>query len=102
MVFEAIRTFGVVFFARGFVPLVCIERWKEGIAVETFSPSSESEIAGINSKDQLAALERAHQLTIANRLMVNGVTLADPARIDVRGRHRSRRSYRSGETPMSH
>ncbi len=58
---------------------------KEGIAVETFSPSSESEIAGINSKDQLAALERTYQQEIAKRLMMEGVSLADPARLDVRG-----------------
>ena len=34
---------------------------------------------------QLAALERAHQRRLAEQLMLNGVTLRDPARIDVRG-----------------
>ena len=58
---------------------------KDGIGVETFSPNDEWECTGINSKDQLAALERVHQLEIARRLMVDGVTLTDPARIDVRG-----------------
>jgi bifunctional UDP-N-acetylglucosamine pyrophosphorylase/glucosamine-1-phosphate N-acetyltransferase len=57
----------------------------DGINVETISPESEWEVTGINSKDQLAALERTHQLEIAKQLMVAGVTLADPARIDVRG-----------------
>lgn len=58
---------------------------KEGVGVETLSPDDEWEVTGINSKDQLAGLERAHQLQIANRLMTEGVTLCDPARIDVRG-----------------
>ena len=58
---------------------------KEDISVETLSPANESEVTGINSKDQLAALERTHQLQIATRLMIEGVTLADPARLDVRG-----------------
>ena len=57
----------------------------EGVSVETSNPANSLEIVGINSKDQLASLERAYQLEIAHRLMVNGVTLADPARIDVRG-----------------
>ena len=57
----------------------------EGVDVETLSPGDEWEVTGINSKDQLAALERTHQLEIAKRLMVEGVSLADPARIDVRG-----------------
>ncbi len=58
---------------------------KDGISVETFSPNDEWEVTGINSKDQLAALERTHQMEIARRLMIDGVTLTDPARIDVRG-----------------
>ena len=57
----------------------------EGVGVETLSPGDEWEVTGINSKGQLAALERTHQLEIAKRLMVEGVSLADPARIDVRG-----------------
>lgn len=57
----------------------------EGISVQTLSPADEWEVAGINSKVQLAALERVYQLEIATRLMSEGVTLADPSRIDVRG-----------------
>jgi len=34
---------------------------------------------------QLATLERVWQQTVANKLMAQGTTLADPARIDVRG-----------------
>jgi bifunctional UDP-N-acetylglucosamine pyrophosphorylase/glucosamine-1-phosphate N-acetyltransferase len=43
------------------------------------------QVAGVNSPVQLAALERAYQLGIAHRLMEEGVRLADPARLDVRG-----------------
>lgn len=57
----------------------------DGLTVATAQPESEVEIAGINDKAQLAALERKVQLMEANKLMDAGVTLADPARIDVRG-----------------
>ncbi len=39
----------------------------------------------MNSKQQLAELERIHQRNTADALLVAGVTLADPARVDVRG-----------------
>ena len=57
----------------------------EGVEVVSASPSAEWEVAGVNSKVQLAELERRHQLNIANALLERGVTLMDPARIDVRG-----------------
>ena len=59
---------------------------QQGVAVHTVQPSHEWEMHGINSKSQLAALERTWQLVEAERLLAQGVTLADPARIDVRGR----------------
>jgi bifunctional UDP-N-acetylglucosamine pyrophosphorylase/glucosamine-1-phosphate N-acetyltransferase len=43
------------------------------------------QVAGVNSPVQLAQLERAFQLSVAHRLMEEGVRLADPARLDVRG-----------------
>jgi bifunctional UDP-N-acetylglucosamine pyrophosphorylase/glucosamine-1-phosphate N-acetyltransferase len=43
------------------------------------------EVTGINDRSQLARCERIFQLRQADRLMANGVTLADPARLDVRG-----------------
>ena len=43
------------------------------------------QVAGVNSPVQLAQLERAFQLGVAHRLMEEGVRLADPARLDVRG-----------------
>jgi len=58
---------------------------KDGVPIRTTQADDEFETIGVNSRDQLAALERVHQLTIANQLMDAGVSLADPARIDVRG-----------------
>ncbi len=43
------------------------------------------ETLGVNDRMQLAALERIVQRQIADALLEAGVTLADPARIDVRG-----------------
>jgi bifunctional UDP-N-acetylglucosamine pyrophosphorylase/glucosamine-1-phosphate N-acetyltransferase len=56
-----------------------------GVPVVSAQPSDEWEVAGVNSKVQLAELERRHQLNIATALLEKGVTLLDPARIDVRG-----------------
>ena len=58
---------------------------KQGIAVVAQQPQSPQEVQGINNRLQLAELERHHQKTIAEQLMTDGATLADPARIDVRG-----------------
>jgi bifunctional UDP-N-acetylglucosamine pyrophosphorylase/glucosamine-1-phosphate N-acetyltransferase len=56
-----------------------------GVPVVSAQPAAEWEVAGVNSKVQLAELERRHQLNIAIALLERGVTLLDPARIDVRG-----------------
>ena len=58
---------------------------KDGVPIRTTQADDEFETIGVNSRDQLAVLERLHQLNIANQLMEVGVSLADPARIDVRG-----------------
>ena len=57
----------------------------EGLDVTTAHPDATWETDGVNSKVQLATLERIHQRTIADALMEGGVMLADPARLDVRG-----------------
>ncbi len=57
----------------------------EGLTVDTASPDALEEILGVNDRFQLAHLERRYQQRIARRLMRDGVTLADPARLDVRG-----------------
>jgi len=57
----------------------------EGIRVAGVFASSEAEVAGVNNRVQLAELERALQRQLATALMDGGVTLLDPARLDVRG-----------------
>jgi bifunctional UDP-N-acetylglucosamine pyrophosphorylase/glucosamine-1-phosphate N-acetyltransferase len=57
----------------------------DGIEVKTVQPGATWETLGVNSKAQLAELERILQREIAQRLLESGVTLSDPARIDVRG-----------------
>ncbi len=57
----------------------------EDIEIVTVAPDAVAETLGVNSKPQLAELERMHQRAIAYRLLDDGVTLIDPARIDVRG-----------------
>ena len=58
---------------------------KDGVKVEAAQPAHDWETIGINSKTQLAALERIYQNEYAKSLLDQGVTLADMARIDVRG-----------------
>src|SRR6185436_680635 len=57
----------------------------EGIEVVTRQPEALWEIIGVNSKKELADLERTHQRNTAQALLEQGVTLRDPARLDVRG-----------------
>jgi bifunctional UDP-N-acetylglucosamine pyrophosphorylase / glucosamine-1-phosphate N-acetyltransferase len=56
-----------------------------GFEVVTTQPDEEWETLGVNSKAQLAELERIHQRNQADALLADGVTLADPARFDLRG-----------------
>jgi bifunctional UDP-N-acetylglucosamine pyrophosphorylase/glucosamine-1-phosphate N-acetyltransferase len=58
----------------------------DGIAVKTNKADSMDEVLGVNDRSQLAYLERVYQLDQAQQLMMQGVTLRDPSRIDVRGR----------------
>jgi bifunctional UDP-N-acetylglucosamine pyrophosphorylase/glucosamine-1-phosphate N-acetyltransferase len=58
----------------------------DGVAVQGLDLAENWEIAGVNSPAQLAELERVHQRRLAGQLMDAGVRLADPLRIDVRGR----------------
>jgi bifunctional UDP-N-acetylglucosamine pyrophosphorylase/glucosamine-1-phosphate N-acetyltransferase len=57
----------------------------EGVPVVAVKTDDPWEAAGVNSKRELAELERQYQKIVAERLLEAGVTLADPARIDVRG-----------------
>lgn len=56
-----------------------------GFSIQTVQAKHEWEVTGVNDKRQLAELERVFQREQANQLMAKGVTLLDPARIDVRG-----------------
>jgi len=58
---------------------------KDNVVIESTQPSHAWETLGVNSKVQLAELERIHQLNLAHQLLEQGITLADPARIDIRG-----------------
>jgi bifunctional UDP-N-acetylglucosamine pyrophosphorylase / glucosamine-1-phosphate N-acetyltransferase len=57
----------------------------DGVDVVAHKIDDPVQVAGVNSPVQLAELERAYQLRQARRLMEEGVRLADPARLDVRG-----------------
>lgn len=57
----------------------------QGVPVTSAQPQAVWETLGVNSKTQLAELERLHQTNLARELMEQGVTLMDPSRIDVRG-----------------
>lgn len=57
----------------------------DGVEVASVQPTHWWEVLGVNSMAQLAGLERIYQQNIARELLEAGATLADPARIDVRG-----------------
>jgi len=67
---------------------------KDRVKVESCAPHHDWESIGVNSKQQLAELERICQAHTATRLLEAGVTLADPMRIDVRGELRCGRDVR--------
>ena len=58
---------------------------KDGNEVFTTQVEHSYEVEGINDRKQLARLERIFQSGIAEQLLTDGVSLADPQRIDVRG-----------------
>ena len=58
---------------------------KDGVKVSTVQPQHVWETLGVNSKAQLAQLERLYQTERARQLLERGVTIADPGRIDIRG-----------------
>ena len=58
---------------------------REGKQIATAHPETEIEVEGANNRVQLASLERAYQARLAEELMIEGASLRDPARIDIRG-----------------
>ena len=59
---------------------------EEGLTIGSIAPALDFEIEGVNDRIQLASLERRYQAYQALQLMKAGVTLADPARFDLRGK----------------
>ncbi len=57
----------------------------EGKTIKAAHPDSAIEVEGINNRQQLARIECEYQHRIANQLMLQGVTIRDPYRLDVRG-----------------
>jgi bifunctional UDP-N-acetylglucosamine pyrophosphorylase/glucosamine-1-phosphate N-acetyltransferase len=57
----------------------------DGCAIAAVQPDSAMEVEGANNRVQLAALERSYQQMQAEKLMIAGATLIDPARFDLRG-----------------
>ena len=58
----------------------------DGLSVRTVPPEAIEEVLGVNDRVELAALERFQQRRLAENLMRDGASLADPTRVDIRGR----------------
>ncbi|WP_075183352.1 bifunctional UDP-N-acetylglucosamine diphosphorylase/glucosamine-1-phosphate N-acetyltransferase GlmU [Pantoea sp. 1.19] len=58
---------------------------REGHRIEAVQPQRASETEGVNNRLQLATLERVYQQEQAEKLLLAGVMLRDPARFDLRG-----------------
>lgn len=57
----------------------------DGVVVHGVMTDNQAEVMGVNDKKQLADAERALQRRLVDALMEEGVTFADPARVDIRG-----------------
>jgi len=58
---------------------------KDGKKIITSQPENTYEVEGVNDRKQLSKLERIKQRELAEEIMAEGVSVADPARIDIRG-----------------
>ena len=58
---------------------------QQGNLIITSQPQQAYEVEGVNDRRQLAKLERIHQRELVDKIMSEGVTVADPSRIDIRG-----------------
>ncbi|OQW94920.1 MAG: UDP-N-acetylglucosamine diphosphorylase/glucosamine-1-phosphate N-acetyltransferase [Beggiatoa sp. IS2] len=56
-----------------------------GLPIYTFTPPHIEEVLGVNDREQLATLERYYQTQQVKHLLQTGVTVRDPARLDIRG-----------------
>ena len=57
----------------------------DDVTVEAVLVEDTAEVTGVNDRAQLASLERVYQSRKVHELMVNGASVADPTRVDVRG-----------------
>lgn len=57
----------------------------DGVSIDTLTPTHAFEITGVNDRLQLATLERTYQTYLVAQLQKQGVTFADPKRVDIRG-----------------
>lgn len=57
----------------------------EHFEIRTTMPNAVAEVMGVNDQRQLAELERYYQQQQVQRLLLNGVNVRDPARLDIRG-----------------
>jgi bifunctional UDP-N-acetylglucosamine pyrophosphorylase/glucosamine-1-phosphate N-acetyltransferase len=58
---------------------------QDGVEVQSVAAASLDEVEGVNDRVQLAQAERRYQRAQVDRLMREGLHLADPARFDLRG-----------------
>ncbi len=68
-----------------YLPDIIAEAANDGAPIEAVSSHDTMQISGINSRAELARLERGLQARLAEQLMSAGVGLSDPSRIDIRG-----------------
>jgi bifunctional UDP-N-acetylglucosamine pyrophosphorylase/glucosamine-1-phosphate N-acetyltransferase len=68
-----------------YLPDCIVAAVRDGCPVEAVVAASAMEVLGVNDKLQLAEVEAAHRRERASELMRAGVTIVDPARVDIRG-----------------
>ncbi len=59
---------------------------QDNFAIHSVVASTQEEVLGVNSRQELALLERLYQRRLAEVLMNHGVTVIDPDRLDIRGK----------------
>lgn len=69
-----------------YLPDIVAIAHQEGYNIATIQPQINFEARGVNTRKQLAELERIFQRNQANQLLLSGVTLMDPDRFDLRGK----------------
>jgi bifunctional UDP-N-acetylglucosamine pyrophosphorylase/glucosamine-1-phosphate N-acetyltransferase len=68
-----------------YLPDCIVAAVRDGVTVEAVVAASATEVLGVNDKLQLAEVEAARRRERATELMRAGVTIVDPARVDIRG-----------------